>query len=241
MNDKTCAFLTFIISLEVGLVLVFLNVVTRNEMNSLNNMGRGIFGAFIALMGLFLFFALLLSLEIIPKSWILMEQEEKSMILFNSKKSAGTEKCKEDIDTIVVLPTSLKSISEGFFANYPSLSTIYFLNPSISIGEMAFIGCFNLEEVHLPLYLKTIEPYVFAMCKKLKKVTIPKTLEKIRNNAFEKCEKLKLLEFTGTENECVLNFKDYKSWKLSDDCKIKFKDKEEISIKDYVKKKHKEK
>lgn len=241
MNDKTCAFLTFIISLEVGLALVFLNVVTRNEMNSLNNMGRGIFGAFIALMGLFLIFVLLLSLELIPKSWIFMEQEEKSMILFNSKKSIGTENCKEDIDTIVVLPTSLKSITKGFFAKYPSLSAIYFLSPNISIGERAFIGCFNLEEVHLPLYLETIDPYAFAMCKKLKKVIIPKTLEKIRNNAFEKCEKLKLLEFTGTENECVLNFEDYKSWQLSDDCKIKFKDKKEISIKDYVKKKHKEK
>ena len=241
MNDKTCAFLTFIISLEVGLALVFLNVVTRNEMNSLNNMGRCIFGTFIALMGVFLIFVLLLSLELIPKPWIFMEQEEKSMVLFNSKKSIGAENCKEDIDTIVVLPTSLKSITEGFFAKYPSLSTIYFLSPNISIGERAFIGCFNLEEVHLPLYLETIDPYAFAMCKKLKKVIIPKTLEKIRNNAFEKCEKLKLLEFTGTENECVLNFEGYKSWQLSDDCKIKFKDKKEISIKDYVKKKHKEK
>ena len=46
------------------------------------------------------------------------------------------------------LPKSLKSIMYGGFANCPNLESVVIRNPKCKIGEFAFYGCNNLEDIY---------------------------------------------------------------------------------------------
>lgn len=174
---------------------------------------------------------------LIPKTWLFEEENEETpyFLLYNYK---NREVCKKNIAEGIIVMPNVSEIKKGDFSKCPNLKYIYFLNPKTKVNESAFVGCFKLEEVHLPSCLETIEPYTFGMCNSLKKVVIPKTIRHIERHSFENCSDDLLLEFECNGKIDSLNFKikEYESWGIKDSCKIKFQDwPEPKAIKDFLK------
>ena len=112
----------------------------------------------------------------------------------------------------VVLPTSVTKIGSNAFYNCSSLTSINLNDNIVEIGNSAFSHC-DLESIHIPANLKTINNFVFAYnerissinfpegvtsigehacicCKALTDVSLPNTLVSIGDGAFTVCNKL---------------------------------------------------
>ena len=111
---------------------------------------------------------------------------------------------KEEIASIT-LPSTIKHIGEGAFAECKSLKAVYGmenceelvqisnytfyichslenikLSPNlVYIGEQAFVDCLSLENIELPLSVKTIDFGAFAGCKSLSKIILTENIVKI--------------------------------------------------------------
>ena len=55
------------------------------------------------------------------------------------------------------------------------------------IGDRAFTGCNQLEEIELPENLEYIGDSAFEKCISLKNITIPSSVKAIRGCAFSEC------------------------------------------------------
>lgn len=87
----------------------------------------------------------------------------------------------------------VKSIGEGAFMNFDSLSAIYFAPGGVnSIGDRAFYGCDNLsDELRLPEGLTELGASAFEACTSLLAVTLPESLETVGGRAFADCSSLR--------------------------------------------------
>lgn len=65
------------------------------------------------------------------------------------------------------------------------------------IGREAFSSCGNLEELHLPTTVRTLEDYGLANCRKLKRVFLGNGLKQIGRFAFENCPGLSRIHLAG--------------------------------------------
>ena len=71
-----------------------------------------------------------------------------------------------------------------------------FLPESIRrIGERAFDGCSNLEEIEIPDGVRVIPKMCFVECKQLRRVRLPQHLTCIEERAFSACENLQCITF----------------------------------------------
>ena len=64
----------------------------------------------------------------------------------------------------------------------------------IAIGKDAFMNCYLLENVELPVGLKYINDTAFYSCDKLKSISIPNTVTYIGDGAFRFCSSLKSVD-----------------------------------------------
>ncbi len=69
------------------------------------------------------------------------------------------------------------------------------------IGEYAFRGCSNIQELKLSPSLTTIQTLAFAGCSQLKEIIIPATLNWVQYGAFDGCEKLDTIYYGGSLSE----------------------------------------
>lgn len=96
----------------------------------------------------------------------------------------------------IVLPNILSEIPENAFKNFESLTTIIFPSTLENIGQGAFFGCVNLQEVDLKdTMLKIIESQTFYGCSKLIKISFPDSLWGLDNSAFSSCTSLEEINF----------------------------------------------
>ena len=72
-----------------------------------------------------------------------------------------------------------------------------------NIGNYAFSGCSNLEEVELSNTIVSIGNVAFADCKQIKKIEIPSSIEEIKNRAFEDCTGLKEIIIKYSKNSII--------------------------------------
>ncbi len=63
-------------------------------------------------------------------------------------------------------------------------------SPVFAIGDMAFVSCYELEEVVIPDSVTTIGGLAFHDCEKLQKVTLGNNVTTIGGSAFSWCHKL---------------------------------------------------
>lgn len=94
----------------------------------------------------------------------------------------------EHILTSIVLPSTVKVIEEGAFANNLVLETIDLsaCKNLTEIGARAFSGCRNVTTIDLSncTSLQSIGEKVFAGCKGLRSVIFPNSLNSIGQSAF---------------------------------------------------------
>lgn len=91
----------------------------------------------------------------------------------------------------IVIPNTIKNISNGAFFRCNNLRTIEIPNSVIAIGESAFALCENLELVSIGESVESIGPSSFAFCSKLKSMMIPSRVHDIGIYAFSLCNELK--------------------------------------------------
>ena len=124
----------------------------------------------------------------------------------------------------VTIPSSVKFIKMGAFADCKSLESVEILDGVKDIQYFAFSGCQSLKNISIPSSVKkigiwafdycrllesvaisdgveVIEEFAFRGCQALKKITIPHSIEKIGKAAFSGCKSLSTVYYGGTEKE----------------------------------------
>lgn len=100
--------------------------------------------------------------------------------------------------TKLVLPSGLKSIGLGAFADMLSLESIDIPESVTEIGDCAFYECNSLKSVTVPGGVKSIGEYCFSRCKKLKNVKICHGVEEICEGAFHNSDSLRRVDIPVT-------------------------------------------
>lgn len=90
------------------------------------------------------------------------------------------------------IPTSLKAIPEGMFADCPKLKLTDVAIPASvqSIGASAFAGCVQFTKIAIPEGVTALPGNVFKGCTFLSDITLPTTLTSIGSNVFQNCKYL---------------------------------------------------
>ncbi|MBQ3063323.1 MAG: leucine-rich repeat domain-containing protein [Clostridia bacterium] len=94
----------------------------------------------------------------------------------------------------IVIPDKIENcpvveITDGAFYQCSQITSVKIPATVTRIGDMAFAGCVQLEEVifdGVPT-LQTIDDYAFAKCAALKSIALPETLTKLGEGAFMDC------------------------------------------------------
>ncbi|MDR0920207.1 MAG: leucine-rich repeat domain-containing protein [Oscillospiraceae bacterium] len=98
----------------------------------------------------------------------------------------------EEVSVGGSIPVITKSIFDGFTA-----LRIVTLNENVTeIDTEAFMNCYGLEEINLPLTLETIGDRAFAYCSLLGSIDIPDSVTSIGESAFLNCETLSEVELS---------------------------------------------
>ena len=90
----------------------------------------------------------------------------------------------------IILPDSIKDISEYAFHNLSKLKRINLPQGLKEINKYTFKGCNSLEQIEVPEGVKNIENWAFEDCESLKSVKIPDSVQYIGKYAFMGCNKL---------------------------------------------------
>ena len=98
--------------------------------------------------------------------------------------------CSPDVEGIIKLPNSLKTIQYRAFENCEKITAIEIPQSVTDIGVSAFTGCKRLTSVNLPDMLVEINYNLFYNCANLQNVTIPNKVYIIKSAAFKGCSKL---------------------------------------------------
>lgn len=115
------------------------------------------------------------------------------------------QKARREI-TKLVLPSGLKSIGVGAFAELRALESIEIPEGVTEIEKCAFYECTSLKSVTIPGGVKSVGGYCFSRCTNLKNVRICDGVEEIKGCAFNNCNKLERVEVPAS----VKNFESVK-------------------------------
>ena len=95
----------------------------------------------------------------------------------------------------VGIPSGVKSIAGGAFAQNKSIQQVTMPSSVTNIGNRAFEGCTNLATVSLSSSLKAIPDGCFSGCKYLRTINFPNSIETVGSLAFDACENLRSFRF----------------------------------------------
>jgi hypothetical protein len=118
--------------------------------------------------------------EIIIKSFVFDECSSLSLNEYGNAFYLGNEAN----PYIILMKAKDNSITECDI--HPNTCVIY---------TEAFAGCFNLEEIYIPDFVRSIGRNAFAHCEKLKNVRIPSSLSYIDVDVFGWCESIEFNEY----------------------------------------------
>lgn len=125
-------------------------------------------------------------------------------VLYNYDKTELIYYPQASLTTIFESPATVEKVGDYAFKGAINLEEINFSEGLESIGSFAFWSCSNLKSVYLPEGLLTIADSAFWSCYKLESISLPKSLQKIGSNAFKGCNGLANF-FVDPENEVFSN------------------------------------
>ncbi|MBQ4558048.1 MAG: leucine-rich repeat protein [Clostridia bacterium] len=128
------------------------------------------------------------------KCVMLWDQIDKCYPLFISLHDNKLEVCPEELEGMLVIDPSVKSIKSYAFENNTKITDII-IPSNTRIGEGAFQSS-NISSVVIGEGIKELSSRIFQNCKNLQNVVLPNSIETIGAYAFENCEKLTAIELS---------------------------------------------
>ena len=92
----------------------------------------------------------------------------------------------------------VKSIGDGAFYDFNSITSVVLPQGLERIGEDAFFDCTNLNTINLPEGLTELGSGVFKMCENLTEIVVPEGIAEIPYYAFYNCSSLTTITFPST-------------------------------------------
>ena len=89
--------------------------------------------------------------------------------------------------TSIVIPSTLKTVTEASFYSCTSLESITFGDGVQKIGKSAFSSCTSLKSVKIGVGVTAIDGYAFNGCTSLMEIYIPILVTTVGEGAFYKC------------------------------------------------------
>ena len=98
----------------------------------------------------------------------------------------------------ITVPSTLENIEQGTFRSMP-LKRVTLSPGIVTIGELVFAGCSDLEGIVIPEGVTTIKDSAFEQCYSLKNVSFPNSLTDVAPYTllFSGCRELVLNEYKG--------------------------------------------
>ena len=93
-------------------------------------------------------------------------------------------------DSTFTIPNSVTHIGDDAFWGCENLQQITIPNSVTHIGNAAFNGCGSLQQITIPNSVTNIGDYAFLGCEKLQQITIPNSVTHIGDFAFSRCKNL---------------------------------------------------
>lgn len=126
----------------------------------------------------------------------------------------------------VTIPSNIKVIGTGAFANCYDLKEVIFKEGVDEIESRAFSSCESLVRLYFPDSLSQLNAEVFQDCSNLKEVSIGKNINYMGYYIFARCPKLHIIDYRGTSAEWQKVAKKSINWNiLSNVVEIKCTDK----------------
>lgn len=119
-------------------------------------------------------------------------------VLFNKAKTTLIRYNPGKRDKSYTVPSSVKTIYDGAFADCDFVTSITVPYSVTVIGQGAFLDCEILKTVKLSTGVKKIEKLTFANCEELTDITLTNSLKEIDYFAFYECNSLDKVTFWGT-------------------------------------------
>ena len=119
-----------------------------------------------------------------------------SMYNYDSAKTCPWLDIRENI-TKVVIEDGITSVGDFAFYGMKNLENIEFSNTLEKVGNYAFKNCVKLSSVELSNELTEIGESAFYGCANIKEITIPEKVTKIASYAFARCTGIKRFIFEG--------------------------------------------
>ena len=116
-----------------------------------------------------------------------------SISLPNTLKAIGTSAFYSTSITSINIPDSVTELGLNAFYGCKSLKSVK-LGKGITKINLAFNGCYDIEEIEINGDVTELGVYEFSGCKKLKAIKLPSALTKIGTYAFMDCESLTSIE-----------------------------------------------
>ena len=118
---------------------------------------------------------------------VLFDKTKKSLICYPNMKK----------DTEYYIPNGIKEINSNGFQHASALTFVSIPDTVEIIGEYAFAGLSNLEQVQMPNSVTEIGSYAFKDCTLLKNINISNSLKTIRESTFLNCASLNEITIPG--------------------------------------------
>lgn len=108
--------------------------------------------------------------------------------------------CENFFTKSIIIPESVERIGTYAFLN-SSITSVTLGENIREIGDSAFDGCLNLEEIRFNDRIETIGDFAFTGCQAIKKITLPKSVKEVGDSTFARCDGLTELTFTSAKTK----------------------------------------
>lgn len=99
----------------------------------------------------------------------------------------------------IIIPGNVKIIGSGAFSYNSTLQEVVIQDGVEEIGWYAFVNCSNLNSVQIANSVNKIGGYAFRFCEKLENINIPDALNTIRSYTFDSNRSLKDIDINNVE------------------------------------------
>ena len=102
---------------------------------------------------------------------------------------------------VVVIRDGITTVGDYAFAGCSNLQEVTLPGSVEIVGVFSFKGCTGLREIVIPEGVRVLASKAFQFCSALKKVYLPSTLIDVDMRAFGKCESLEEVFYQGSEEQ----------------------------------------